>query len=72
LGLLDWFEEEKRYVETARVKFYNMSLEERLAWLAQHSELGSDELAALSGAGGLTPDQADHMIENVIGLHACR
>jgi hydroxymethylglutaryl-CoA reductase len=67
---VDWLEEEIRILETARVKFYNMSLAERLAWLAQHSELGTDEMAALSGAGGLTPEQADHMIENVIGLHS--
>jgi hydroxymethylglutaryl-CoA reductase len=32
--------------------------------------LTSQEIAALSGSGGLNPDQADHMVENVIGLHA--
>ncbi|MBI5829818.1 MAG: 3-hydroxy-3-methylglutaryl-CoA reductase, partial [Chloroflexi bacterium] len=26
--------------------------------------------AALDGSGGLSPEQADHMIENVVGLHA--
>ena len=29
-----------------------------------------DALAALSGAAGLTPEQADHMIENVVGTFA--
>lgn len=56
--------------ETARVKFYNLSLEERARWLAEHSGLSAEEMAALTGVGGLNPQQADHMIENVIGLHA--
>ena len=48
--------------------FYNLSLDERLAMLAER--LSPQEIADLSGRGGLTADQADHMIENVIGLHA--
>jgi len=48
--------------------FYNLSLSERLSLLQGY--LGSDDLAALSGALGLSADQADHMIENVIGIHA--
>jgi hydroxymethylglutaryl-CoA reductase len=48
--------------------FYNMSLSERLALLEQH--LSAEDLAALSGAAGLTPEQADHMIENVVGYHS--
>jgi hydroxymethylglutaryl-CoA reductase len=32
--------------------------------------LTADQLDALSGEGGLSPEQADHMIENVIGTHA--
>ncbi len=50
--------------------FYNLSLEDRLANLALRGELSSEELAALSGAAGLRADQADHMVENVIGLYA--
>ncbi len=46
--------------------FYNLSLEERLANLANY--LDPQELSAIGGAG-LTIEQADHMIENVIGLH---
>jgi hydroxymethylglutaryl-CoA reductase len=57
-------------METARVKFYNLSLQERARWLAEQSGLSTVELDALTGAGGLAPEQADHMIENVIGVHA--
>jgi hydroxymethylglutaryl-CoA reductase len=48
--------------------FYNMSLAERLKTLEQY--LPAEDLAALSGASGLTPEQADHMIENVVGFHS--
>jgi hydroxymethylglutaryl-CoA reductase len=50
--------------------FYNLSLDERLETLAQRSGLMPEELAALNGKAGLSAEQADHMIENVIGLHA--
>jgi len=53
-----------------RSGFYNLSLSERLAEIARLTELSAEDSAALSGEAGLTPDQADHMIENVIGLHA--
>jgi hydroxymethylglutaryl-CoA reductase len=55
--------------------FYNLTLEERRARL-------SDALSSLPGAdltpevlapfttGGLSPEAADHMIENVIGVHS--
>jgi len=48
--------------------FYNLSLEERLALLKER--LSPLDVAALSGEAGLSPEQADHMIENVVGLHA--
>jgi hydroxymethylglutaryl-CoA reductase len=57
-------------VETQRVKFYNLGLAERASWLAEQAGLTPEELAALTGEGGLSPEQADHMIENAIGLHA--
>jgi len=47
--------------------FYNLSLNERLALL--EGRLTRQDLAALSGAAGLTPEQADHMIENVVGVY---
>lgn len=56
--------------ELPRVKFYNLSLPERARWIAEQAGLSDDDLAALTGAGGLLPEQADHMIENVIGVHA--
>ena len=56
--------------EMPRVKFYNLSLPERARWVEEQSGLSPDEVAALTGAAGLAPEQADHMIENVIGLHA--
>lgn len=56
-------------VKSSRIPgFYNLSLEERLAHLRNY--LSDDELGALSGIAGLTPGQANHMIENVVGVHA--
>lgn len=50
--------------------FYNLPLQQRLDMLAQHGELTRDDIAALSGQAGLTPTIADHMIENVVGIHS--
>jgi hydroxymethylglutaryl-CoA reductase len=50
--------------------FYTLELADRLAELGRKSGLTAEELAALSGTAGLSPEQADHMIENVIGLYA--
>ncbi len=50
--------------------FYNLSLEERRSMLAQVTGLSADDLAALSGESGLSMDQADHMIENVVGTYS--
>jgi hydroxymethylglutaryl-CoA reductase len=49
--------------------FYNLSMEERLEALAQHSQLEDQDLAVLRGLTGLDAGQADHMIENVVGVH---
>lgn len=57
-------------MENKPARFYNLSLEERLEWITRHSDLTPDDLAALSGKAGLSPEQADHMVENVVGLHA--
>jgi len=51
-------------------KFYNLSLSERLAWIGEQTGLDGAALAVLSGSAGLSPEQANHMIENVIGLHS--
>src|SRR5512136_354658 len=55
---------------TPRIKFYNLSLQERARWIAERSGLSADEVAALDGTRGLTLEQANHMIENAVGLHA--
>ncbi len=48
-------------------KFYNLSPRERLDRLLGEVPLTESEAAALSGEKSLALDQADHMIENVIG-----
>jgi hydroxymethylglutaryl-CoA reductase len=50
--------------------FYNLSIEERRARLSRGGLLTPEELAALTGESGLSAEQADHMIENVVGVHA--
>jgi hydroxymethylglutaryl-CoA reductase len=50
--------------------FYNQTLAERGQTVAAWAGLSPEARAALDGTGGLTPAQADHMIENVVGLHA--
>ncbi len=51
-------------------KFHQLDIKQRLARLASESGLADDELAALSGQAGLSLEQADHMIENVVGTYA--
>ena len=51
-------------------KFYQMTIPERLAHLAEQTDLTPEDLAVLSGESGLTVSAADHMIENVVGLHS--
>jgi hydroxymethylglutaryl-CoA reductase len=50
--------------------FYDRTLAERLSELTQRVELSADDIAALSGQAGLSTVQADHMIENVVGIFA--
>ncbi|HET9589318.1 MAG TPA: hydroxymethylglutaryl-CoA reductase, degradative, partial [Anaerolineales bacterium] len=49
--------------------FYNMTLDERRARLVDTAQQAPEDLAAWT-TGGLSPEAADHMIENVIGLHS--
>lgn len=49
--------------------FYNLSLDERLSELAHRAGLSPQDLAVLRGADSLDVTQADHMIENTVGLH---
>jgi hydroxymethylglutaryl-CoA reductase len=56
---------------TSRISgFYNLPLAERQARIAALGLLTPAELAALTGAAGLSAAQADPMIENVIGTHS--
>ena len=50
--------------------FYERSLPDRVAAVAQWAGLDSAEQATLLGMTGLNATQADHMIENVIGVYA--
>lgn len=50
--------------------FYQKSLAERAQLIAAWAALTPAEQAALDGSGGLTPEQADHLIENVVGVYA--
>ena len=47
--------------------FYNLSIEERRTEIIQNSGLSGSVLAALFGERVLSVDDADHMIENVVG-----
>ena len=49
--------------------FYNMTLDERRLKLADVAALTPEQLLPFT-TGGLSPDAADHMIENVIGLYS--
>ena len=51
-------------------KFYQKPPEERLKILAERVGLSAEEQQTLAGALGLGLERADHMIENVVGLHA--
>jgi len=54
---------------TSRIPgFYNLTLEERRTQLAFAGGLTAEEMAALDGEAGLTPAQAEAMIENVVGV----
>jgi hydroxymethylglutaryl-CoA reductase len=49
-------------------KFYKLSIDERLAWIKGAYNLSDEDIANVSGEKGLSPGEADHMIENVIGV----
>ena len=49
-------------------KFYELTLPERLEDLSRESGIPLETLMPLSGAGGLTAEQADHMVENAVGV----
>jgi len=51
-------------------KFYDLTPDERRQQIARQLSLTDEEMEALSGRAGLSLEQADHMIENVIGTYA--
>ena len=56
--------------EKPTTKFYQLTLSQRLAHLAENTALTPEDLNAFSITGGLNPESAEHMIENAIGIHA--
>ncbi|NLE50382.1 MAG: hydroxymethylglutaryl-CoA reductase, degradative [Chloroflexi bacterium] len=50
--------------------FYRRTRSERAEIVAAWAGLTTEEQAALAGSGGLSAEQAEHMIENVIGVYA--
>jgi hydroxymethylglutaryl-CoA reductase len=50
--------------------FYNQPLAERRRLLSEFAQLSDEDLEALGGPAGLSVEQADHMVENVVGVHA--
>ncbi len=50
--------------------FYNKSLSERQDEIAKSSGLSLEDLAVFQSQGGLSPEAADHMVENIIGTYA--
>jgi hydroxymethylglutaryl-CoA reductase len=50
--------------------FYNLSLGERRTQVAESAGIELNDIAAYWTNGGVDPEAADHMIENVIGTHA--
>jgi len=48
--------------------FYKLSPQERIDTLQEFADLTQEEAKALSGADGLGLRQADHMIENLVGV----
>ncbi|MGQ9625650.1 MAG: hydroxymethylglutaryl-CoA reductase, degradative [Anaerolineae bacterium] len=49
--------------------FYDLSLEERAAKVSKFAGLSADEVVVLRGEMGLSPAEADQMIENVVGVY---
>jgi len=56
-------------MEPSRAKFYELSQSDRLELLAGETGVPLEELRVLDGINGLSPQQADHMIENAVGVY---
>jgi hydroxymethylglutaryl-CoA reductase len=53
---------------TEKAKFYELTIPERLAEISKKAGLNDAENSALGGTPGLTPAQANNMVENAIGV----
>ena len=49
-------------------KFYQLDLAERLNFLRQYADLSAHDLQVYRPGGGMTPELADAMVENAIGV----
>jgi len=50
-------------------KFYNLPINDRLTWVKEIYGLSDEEIRSVSGESGLSLEDADHMIENVVGVY---
>jgi len=58
-------------MKTSRIPgFYTQSIEQRLKSLAEACGSSQEELSVFQDQGGLTVEQADHMVENAIGVYS--
>ncbi len=49
-------------------KFYQRNLTERHQYLQDHTALNASDLQAFTSQGGLSPERADAMVENAVGV----
>lgn len=56
-------------MDKIKPKFYQLTLPARLETLAREADLPIEEMQAFDGMHGLTPELADHMIENAVGVY---
>jgi hydroxymethylglutaryl-CoA reductase len=58
-------------MKTSRIPgFYTQAIDRRLISLAEASGLSQAELSTFQNLAGLSVDQADHMVENAIGIYS--
>jgi hydroxymethylglutaryl-CoA reductase len=57
-------------IESRIPGFYNFTVDERIKEIARCGNLLPEEASAISGQAGLSVEQADHMVENVIGIYS--
>lgn len=59
----------KYMVSLDKIRFYELTLQERSEYLRKQTELTEGEMDALTGLTGLTAASADKMVENAIGVY---